>query len=181
MCGPLTALASPVEPGFIPGLCGFSLQEKLLLGAWVLGVWLLPCRGFSWGAWVLGCGCPAEASLGGAWDTGVWLLTAEASLEEPEFWACGFSLQRLLFGSWDLDCVASHCRGFSWGAQVLGCVASVVVCSSQALEHRLWVVAHGLGCYAVCGGPPRSGIEPVIPALAEAVLTTEPQEPNTQF
>ena len=61
----------------------------------------------------------------------------------------------------------SHCSGFSccrvWA---LGAWASVVVahrlssCGSQALEHRLGIVAHGLSCSTACGIFPDQGSNP---------------------
>ena len=57
--------------------------------------------------------------------------------------------------------MCSHCGGFSCcEAQALGTQASVVV-------------ARGLRCSAACGIP-RSGLEPVSPALAGGFLTTAP-------
>ena len=76
---------------------------------------------------------------------------------------------------------ASHYGGFSccgvWGP---GVWASIVVayglssCGSQALEHRLSTC--GSWAYLLRGmwNPPRPGIEPMSPALAGRLLTTEP-------
>ena len=49
-------------------------------------------------------------------------------------------------------------------------------CGSWALEHSGIVVAHRLGCFSAYGNLPGSGseMEPVSPALAGGVFTTEP-------
>ena len=75
---------------------------------------------------------------------------------------------------------ASHCRVFSYsGAQAVGSQASVVVahglssCDSRALEHRL----NNCGSWALllCSmwNLPGPGIEPMSPALAGRLFTTE--------
>ena len=80
-----------------------------------------------------------------------------------------------------LQCVASHCGGFSCcEAWALGMQASVVVacelssCGSWALEHRL--SSCGAWAQLLCGiwDLPRPGLKPVSPALAGGFLTTAP-------
>ena len=81
---------------------------------------------------------------------------------------------------------ASHCGGFSCGAQGPGAQASVVVarrlssCGSSVLERRLsscGARAQLLRCMWDLPGP---GLEPVSPALAGGFLTTAPPgKPST--
>ena len=89
-------------------------------------------------------------------------------------------------GEWGLasSCGAwtSHFSGFfCCKAWVLGAPATVV--AAPALEHRLNSCST-LGLVALQHvGAPRSGIEPVSPALASRFFTTEPpgKPPNSKF
>ena len=47
-------------------------------------------------------------------------------------------------------------------------------CRTRALEHRLGAVAARASVLPHLWDPPRSGIEPTSPALADGVFTTEP-------
>ena len=68
---------------------------------------------------------------------------------------------------------ASHCGGFSCcGAWALG--RSGFSSCSHAREHRLDSCDTWHSCSEACGSLPRSGIEPVSPALAGGFLSTEP-------
>ena len=70
-----------------------------------------------------------------------------------------------------------HCSGFSLQWLLLNCRAQALKlsgfnnCGSQALEHRLSIVAHGLNCSAAWT---RSGIKPMSLVLADGFFTTEP-------
>ena len=76
---------------------------------------------------------------------------------------------------------ASHCGGFSCGAQVQGEQASVVAahglssCGSRALEHKLNSCGPQAHLLHGMWNPPRSGIKSMSPALAGRLFTTEPQ------
>ena len=83
---------------------------------------------------------------------------------------------------------ASHCSGFSYcGARALGARASVVVarglssCGSRALERRLSSCGARALLLRGMWDLPRSGLEPMSPALAGRFLTTaqagKPQNP----
>ena len=67
---------------------------------------------------------------------------------------------------------AFHCGGVSCGAQALGAWATVVAahglscCGSWILDTGSVVVAHGLRLLCSMWDLPRSGIEPMSPALA---------------
>ena len=101
--------------------------------------------------------------------------------------AHGFSLvlsAEGLLSSWGVK-ASQHCGFSCCGAQALSSWASVVV-SSGLSSCGLWALEHRLNC---CGpwaqslqgtwDPPRSGIEPVSPALAGRLLSTKPPgKPN---
>ena len=78
-------------------------------------------------------------------------------------------------GAW-----ASHCGGFSCGAQPLGVRASVVVarglssCGSWALERRLSTCGAQAWLLRSVWDLPGPGVEPVFPALAGGFLTLAP-------
>ena len=90
----------------------------------------------------------------------VWAFSSQEHGATLQLWCEGFSLQWLLL----LGSAGSRHSGFD-------------SCSSQALEHRL----NNCGSQAqmLCGiqDLPKSGIEPVSPALAGRFFTTEPWKP----
>ena len=87
---------------------------------------------------------------------------------------CGLSLVVASGGHCLVAVRGSHCGDVSCGgAQALGC-AGFSSCGSRALEHRL--NSYGPRAWLLRGiwYLPRSGIEPVSPALADRFFTTEP-------
>ena len=83
-------------------------------------------------------------------------------------WFTGFSL-RWLFLLW-----REHSL---WGIPAPVVAApGISGCGSWALEHSVIDVAHRLGCFSAYGNLPGSGseMEPLSPALAGGVFTTEP-------
>ena len=87
----------------------------------------------------------------------------------------GFSLVAVSRSYSGCHVPASYCSGFSCGAWALGCLG-FSSCSSRVLEQSLrtcgaqaWLL-HGMW------NLPRSGIEPVSPALACEFFTTEPPD-----
>ena len=68
----------------------------------------------------------------------------------------GFSLSCHKWRVFSSGTRASYCGGFSCGAWALGSV-DFSSCGSQALEHRLNNVVHGVSCSSVCRIFPDSG------------------------
>ena len=92
-----------------------------------------------------------------------------------------FSLVAASGGYSSLRCAAAHCGGLSrCGAWALGAQASAVVarglssCGSRAPEHRLSSCGAGAQLLRGMWDPPRTGIEPVSPALTGGFPTTAP-------